>query len=146
MNFTNFNGKGIVDACVMNCNWNPSGKRTRTNHLPFYCRCRHPTIQTLAYSSTSRWFGFLFDGVNVDISVVEQRGIWVSEANCQIPNGCAKSERMGNYVFGVCVITSNDRSFGCPIMYTYTIHNAILLIDTSTIIDTTKADFVIGKP
>ena len=35
-------------------------------------------------------------------------------------------------------ITSNDHSFGCPIIYTDTIHNATWLIDTLTIRDTTK--------
>ena len=35
-------------------------------------------------------------------------------------------------------ITSNDRSFDCPIIYTDTINNALLFIDTSTMLDTTK--------
>ena len=35
-------------------------------------------------------------------------------------------------------ITSNDCSFGCPIIYTYTIHNAILSKDTLTMLDTAK--------
>ena len=34
-------------------------------------------------------------------------------------------------------ITSNDRSFDCPIIHTYTILNAILFIDTSTMLDIT---------
>ena len=42
-------------------------------------------------------------------------------------------------------ITSNDRSLGSPINYTDTIHYAILFIDTSTILNTTKL-FLIGKP
>ena len=33
-------------------------------------------------------------------------------------------------------ITSNDRSFDCPIIYTDTINNALLFIDTSTMLDT----------
>ena len=35
-------------------------------------------------------------------------------------------------------LTSNDRSFVCPIIYTDTIHYGILFIDTSTMFDTTK--------
>ena len=35
------------------------------------------------------------------------------------------------------LITSNDRSFGCRIIYTETIYNGILFIDNSTILDTT---------
>ena len=35
-------------------------------------------------------------------------------------------------------ITSNDCSYGYPIIYTYTIHNAILSKDTLTMLDTTK--------
>ena len=34
-------------------------------------------------------------------------------------------------------ITSHDHPFGCPIIYTDTIHNAILFTDTLTIFDTT---------
>ena len=34
--------------------------------------------------------------------------------------------------------TRNDRSFGWSIIYTDTFHNAILFIDTSTILDKTK--------
>ena len=33
--------------------------------------------------------------------------------------------------------TSNDRSLSCPIIYTDTIHNTILFIDTSTMLDIT---------
>ena len=35
-------------------------------------------------------------------------------------------------------ITSNDRSFDCPIIYVDTIHNAILFIDILTMFDTIK--------
>ena len=35
-------------------------------------------------------------------------------------------------------ITSNDHSFGCPVIYMDTIHDAILFTDTSTIRDTIK--------
>ena len=35
-------------------------------------------------------------------------------------------------------ITSNDRPFGCPIITSTQIHNAILLIDTSTVLDTMR--------
>ena len=35
-------------------------------------------------------------------------------------------------------ITSNDRSFGCPIIYMDPIHIGILLIDTSTMLHTAK--------
>ena len=34
-------------------------------------------------------------------------------------------------------ITSNDRSFDCPIIYSDTNYNAFLFIDTSTMLDTT---------
>ena len=40
--------------------------------------------------------------------------------------------------------TSNDRSFGCPVIYTDTIHNAVLFIDTSTMLDTTKIILYLG--
>ena len=33
-------------------------------------------------------------------------------------------------------IISNDRSFECPIIYTYIIHNGFLSIDTSTMLKT----------
>ena len=36
----------------------------------------------------------------------------------------------------MCSITSNDRPFCCPIIYINRIHNAILFIDTSTMLDT----------
>ena len=42
-------------------------------------------------------------------------------------------------------ITSNDRSFGCPIILTDAIHNAILFIDTPTMLDTAKAIFLSRK-
>ena len=38
-------------------------------------------------------------------------------------------------------ISSNDRSCGCPIIYKDTIHDALLFIDTSTMLDTTKPIF-----
>ena len=34
-------------------------------------------------------------------------------------------------------ITSNDRFFGCPIIYTDTLHNVILAIGNSAMLDTT---------
>ena len=44
-------------------------------------------------------------------------------------------------------ITSNDRSFGCLIIYTYTIYYTIFFIDTSTMLDTcNKTHSVFGKP
>ena len=43
-----------------------------------------------------------------------------------------------DYQVSIAFITSNDRSFGYPIIYTDTMYNAILFIDTSTIFDTTK--------
>ena len=38
------------------------------------------------------------------------------------------------------VVTCSDRSFGCPIIYTETSHNAILFIHTSIML------YTIGKP
>ena len=43
-------------------------------------------------------------------------------------------------------IISNDRSFECPIIYTYTIHNGFFLIDTSTMLKTKKGHSLIRKP
>ena len=42
-------------------------------------------------------------------------------------------------------IISNGRSFGCPIIYTDTIHNAIFFVDTSTMRDT-NTHSLIGTP
>ena len=42
------------------------------------------------------------------------------------------------FTINITVITSNDHSFGCPIIYTDISHNTILYIDTSTILDTIK--------
>ena len=43
-------------------------------------------------------------------------------------------------------ITSNDLSFGCPIMHMDTIHDANLFVDTSRTPNTTKTHSLIGKP
>ena len=41
-------------------------------------------------------------------------------------------------IFNKPIITSNNQLFGCPFIYMYTIHSAILFIDTSSMLDTTK--------
>ena len=48
-------------------------------------------------------------------------------------------------LIAVHTITGSDRSFGCAIIYTDTIHYAILFIESSTILDITTYS-LIGKP
>ena len=66
-----------------------------------------------------------------------KKGHWTRD----IPNPCEQTDACENVTLTQLfwqAITSNDRQFGCPIIYTDTIEYAILFINTSTMLDTIK--------
>ena len=112
--------------------------------------CGHLGIPLDKKCSTLNWF----------LIVLRLIIIYVSRVNCQLRLpweydisllGCSldliNCYRILLPVVSPCIlpkdkihifITSNDRSFGCPIIYKDTIHSATLLIDISKMLDTTK--------